>query len=91
MARNISDRAQASGAFAQSVVSDKSARSHFSRTLLRQVPDAPRGRRAEFSAVRMEGLSCHDDEQCGEFREELRQLAEHNAPQFMATAFCARA
>jgi NADH:ubiquinone oxidoreductase subunit F (NADH-binding)/NADH:ubiquinone oxidoreductase subunit E/NAD-dependent dihydropyrimidine dehydrogenase PreA subunit len=40
-----------------------------------------------FLLCRIEGLSCHDDEQCGKFREELRQLAEHNAPQYVATAF----
>src|SRR5664279_5433423 len=32
-----------------------------------------------FLLCRMEGLACHDDEQCEKFREELRQLAEHNA------------
>jgi len=40
-----------------------------------------------FLLCRMEGISCHDDEKCHKFREDLRLLAEHNAPQFMATAF----
>jgi NADH:ubiquinone oxidoreductase subunit F (NADH-binding)/NADH:ubiquinone oxidoreductase subunit E len=40
-----------------------------------------------FLLCRMEGMSCHDDEQCVKFREELHHLAEHTSPQFIATAF----
>jgi NADH-quinone oxidoreductase subunit F len=40
-----------------------------------------------FLLCRMEGISCHDDENCQEFREELRRIAEHKTSQFMATAF----
>ena len=40
-----------------------------------------------FLLCRMEGISCHEDSQCLSYREELRHLVEHNAPQFIATAF----
>jgi len=39
-----------------------------------------------FLLCRLEGVSCHEDEHCRAFREELRQRAEHNAPECMATA-----
>ena len=41
----------------------------------------------DFLLCRMEGESCHEDEKCQAFREELRHLAEHSNPQYMATAF----
>jgi NADH-quinone oxidoreductase subunit F len=40
-----------------------------------------------FLMCRMEGISCHEDSHCHSYREELRHLVEHNAPQFIATAF----
>ncbi len=40
-----------------------------------------------FLLCRMEGVSCHDDPKCAEFRAELLNLAEHKSPAFIATAF----
>ena len=40
-----------------------------------------------FLLCRMEGVSCHEDEACQKYRQELRHMVEHNDPQFIATAF----
>ncbi len=41
----------------------------------------------DFLLCRMEGEAGHEDEKCRAFGEELRHLAEHSNPQYMATAF----